>query len=338
MTDNGETYKRMPTTGLGLLLRFFERSSAWLARDHILVVKRLLWFEHYSRFYLPDIQAVSICKTQVGLVWNILLGILTGLMALGVVLNDQSPGFMIATAVFAVPFLLNVGLGPTCICCVYTAVNVHRLPCFNRMSKAKLFLQTVEPMISEVQGQVSDEEIARKAPLIPPLQRSVPGAPAPHKIRHYEGHVHMLLIVTMMFAAILSILQMAMGEQAIGWILALVLIAQFAMSIASAARQSGTDIPRGLRLVVWTAFTHSLLMPILFLFATITTVASRFSQEGQEQTEMLFNGILLASVFVSGVLCLVGRHLLVTFRHDYRLKRMAARTRAQTQTFTQAEI
>jgi hypothetical protein len=336
MSDNGEKYRRMPTTGLGSLLRFFERSSAWLARDHILVVKRILWFEHYSRFYMPDIQAVSVCKTQVGLVWNILLGILTALMALGAVLNDQHPGFMIATAIFVVPLLLNIGLGPTCICCVYTAVNVHKLNCFNRMSKARRFLQAVTPMITEVQGQVSDEEIARKAPLIPPLQRSTPGAPAPHKIHHYEGHVHMILIVTIMFAAIIGMVQLGAQETAVGWIFALVLLTQFAMAIAAAGRQSGTDIPSGLRLVVWAAFAHSLLMPFAFLFASFTAVSRGFNENGQQLTEMLVNGILLASVFVSGVLCLIGRHLLVKFRHDYAAKLMAARTPAQT--FTETEI
>ncbi len=336
MTDNGDKYRRMPTTGLGSLLRLFERSSAWLAQDHILVVKRFLWFEHYSRFYLPDIQAVSICRTQVGQVWNILLGVLTGLLALGAVLNDQSPGFLIATAVFAVPLLLNIGMGPTCICCVYTAVNVHRLPCFGRLSKARLFLQTVRPMISEVQGQVSDEEIAAKAPLIPPLQRSTPGAPAPSKIRHYEGQVHMLLIVMIMFVAIFGMLQLGVQQEATGWLLALAFLAQFAMAIAAAARQSGTDIPNGLRMIVWAAFAHSLAMPFLLVFASIAMLSRGFSPEGVEQTEMVFNAIQLASVFVSGILCLVGRHLLVTFRHSYALKRMAARTR--TQTFSQAEV
>jgi len=319
---------------MGTFLRFFDRSSAWLADDHILVAKRVFWTERYSRFYLADIQAVSICRTQTSLVWSILLGAATGLLALAGLLRGFHPAILVWTAIFGVPLAINLALGPSCICCVYTAVNVHRLSCFNRLSKAIVFLQTIKPLIAEVQGEVSDDEIAEKARLIPPLRRGAPGAPGPRKISHYEGGVHTALLVMMLLVAIASGLQMAAQNEFVGWTLVLLVMAQFGLAIAAASRQSGTDIPGGLRMVVWAAFSHSLVLPVLFVFAGVLSIRRGFSDEFSS-LDLAFSVILLLSACVSGVLFAVGRHLLSTFRNDYRLKRMAARTRTQTQAQSQ---
>jgi len=191
-------------------------------------------------------------------------------------------------------------------------------------------------MITEVQGHISDEEMTRQAQLIPPIQRSEPGAPPRHKIVHYNGGVHVVLLVFILLAAILSVIQVVAGDEAVGWILTLAIMAQFGISIAAAARQSGTDIPSGLRLVVWTAFGQTLALPLLFIFASAATITLTFEPGGAERREMIFDGILMASAIVSGVLSILGRHLLVSFRDKYAYKRMAAR--ARTQTLDQTEI
>ena len=49
------------------------------------------------------------------------------------------------------------------------------------------------------------------------------------------------------------------------------------------------------------------------------------------------NGILLVSMLATTIMCLVGRHLLKTFRHNHRLKKMAAQVQAQAQIQTRAE-
>jgi hypothetical protein len=330
MIENTETYSRMPSTALGTFLRFFDRSSAWLAGDHILMTKRFLWLEQYNRFYLADIQAVTICRTQVSLVWNILLGTGVGLLTLAGTVNGFPPAVMGWLVIFALLLIVNIGLGPTCSCHVYTAVNIHKLPCFNRVSKAMVFLQTVRPLITKVQGEVSDEKIIERAPLIPPLRRTAPGAVTSGPIRHYAGRVHTLLLVLLLSGAILSGLQLVVETEFLGWLTAILFIAQFGMSIAAAARQSGTDIPSALRTVVWLAFGHVLVMVVLFMFAATVWIEMRFSYDESSPTDSVFFTIHMLSMFFSIILCIIGRHLLLTFRNNYRLSRMAATTQRQT--------
>ena len=338
MAESTETYRRMPSTVLGTLLRGFDQSSAWLAGDHVLLSRRTLWIERYNRFYFADIQAVTICRTQTGLVWNILFGTGAGLLTFGGILSGFPPVILVWLAIFALPLIVNIGLGPTCACHVHTAVNTHKLPCFNRLPKAIMFLQTVRPLITEVQGEVSDEELAERAPLIPPIRRTAPGAPTPRPTRHYAGQVHMVLLVLLLFGSIISGLQLVAKTELLGWLTAILLVAQFGMSIAAAARQSGTDIPRGLRTVVWLAFTHVLVMFVLFIIASVMMFEEmshfRYDEASMTSTVSTVNTMYyimnLLSMFFSAILCFTGRYILSAFRDNYRLRRMASTTQVRT--------
>jgi len=338
MAESTETYRRMPSTVLGTLLRWFDQSSAWLAGDHVLLTRRALWIERYNRFYFADIQAVTIRRTQTGLVWNILLGTGAGLLTLGGLLNDFPPAVLVWLAIFALPLIINISLGPTCSCHVHTAVNTHPMPCFNRLPKAIVFLQTIRPLIADVQEEVSDEELAERAPLIPPIRRAAPGALAPRPTRHYDGQVHATLLVLLFFGAIISGLQLVAEAELLGWLTAILLIAQFGMSIAAAARQSGTDIPRGLRTVVWLAFAHVLVMPVLFIIASVVMFEEMagigYDDASTNSTvstiSTMYVMINLLSMFFSVILCFTGRYLLSAFRDNYRLRRMAAAAKRRT--------
>ena len=338
MADSTETYRRMPSTVPGTLLRWSQLSSAWLAADHVLLTGRVLWVERYNRLYFSDIQAVTICRTQTGLVWNILLGAAAGLLALAGLLNGFPQALLVWLAIFTIPLIANIALGPTCSCHAYTAVNDHRLPCFNRWSKAIVFLRTIRPLIEEVQGVVSDDEIVERAPLIPPVRRTAPGAPAPGKIRHYAGQVHMALIVLLFCGAVVSSLQLVAQAALVGWITAALLVAQFGMSIAAAARQAGTDIPGGLRKVVWLSFAHTLVMPVMFAVASVVML-EEMSRNWDDNTsiastvasiDIMYFMINLLSAFYLFTLGFIGRHQLVVFRDRYRLRRMASATRVRT--------
>ena len=325
MAENTETYRHMPTTVLGTLLRWFDRSSTWLASDHILLTRQTLWIEQYNRFYFADIQAVAICQTQTGRVGNILFGTGAGLLALAGMINGPSVPILVWLVLFSVPLIVNTLMGPTCSCCVYTAVNTHKLPCLNRMAKANLFLQIVRPLITEVQGEVSDEEIVERAPLIPPVR-----AAAPRKIHHYNGQVHMSLFILLLLGTIACGVQLAAQSVFVGWLITIVLIAQFGMAIAAAVRQSDTDIPPGLRTVVWLAFGHTLVMPVLFIIAAVATFEYRLSPMENSEADGAFFIVNILSASFSAILCFVGRHLLSTFRDTYRFNRMAARTQVRT--------
>ncbi|MDP6634224.1 MAG: hypothetical protein QGG42_04960 [Phycisphaerae bacterium] len=339
MAESTETYRRMPSTLVGTLLRWFDRSTAWLGDDHVLLASRMLWFERYNRFYFADIQAITICRTQTGLVWNILLGVGTGLIAFGGMLNDFPLVSLIWLGIFALPLIMNVIQGPTCSCHIYTAVSARKLACFNRLDKAALFLQTVRPLVTAVQGEVSDEEIIEQAPLMPVTTRTQPGdLPAGPK-RHYNGRVHNILFIVLLLVAIVFGLQMLREFEAIGWLIAILLALQFAMAISAAAKQSGTNIPNGLRTVVWLAFGQVLLTTVLFVIAGVVgleeSVRYRFEEIMTEDpstpstASMLRFFIYLFSMVCSLALFFVGRHLLTAFQERRRLRRMATTVQAR---------
>jgi len=298
----------------------------------------MLWIERYNRFYFADIQAVTICQTQTGLVWNILFGTGAGLLTLGAIADGLGPLILVWLAIFTVPLVVNISLGPTCSCHIYTAVSTHKMPCFNRLPKAIMFLQTIKPLLAEIQGEVRDEEIVERVPLIPPVRRTAPGTLMPRPTRHYGGHVHTILLSLLFIGAVVSGMQLLAGAEFFGWVMAIVLVAQFGMSIAAAARQSGSDIPRGLRTVTWLAFAHVLVMPVLFIIASVVAFdemsRSRYDEDSvasaASTVRSMYFMINLLSMFFSAILCFTGRHLLSVFRNNYKLKRMAAATRIQT--------
>jgi hypothetical protein len=332
MTEKTETYRRMPATVLGTILRCFDRSTAWLTGDHVLLTKQVFLVERYSRFYFADIQAISVCRTQTGKIWNILFGTGTGLLALGGMINGFDSAILIWLALFAIPLIINTLLGPTCLCCVYTAVNTHDLPCFNRLSKVNMFLRTVKPLIAKVQGQVSDEQIVERAPLVPPVKRMQPGAPPPTRTHHYNGTVHQVMLGIVFVGAVISAIQLTSPSKLFLWLTSIQLLAQFAMAIAAAARQSGTDIPSGLRKVVWVAFAQTLIMAMMIMIISLMRINPRFDTDYEliSTTETIQYATFLGAVLFSAVLGFTGRYMLSRFRSNYRFKAMASEASASS--------
>ena len=344
MSDSTETYSHMPSTVMGTLLRWFDRSTVWLAEDHVLLASRVLWFERYNRFYFTDIQAVTICRTQTGRAWNIVLGAIAGLLTLGGVLGGFPPLVPVLLAIIALPLIGNILLGPTCSCHVHTAVNIRKMPCFNRLGKAIVFLQTVRPLIAEAQGEASNEENAEQASLTPPAARAQ-GALTPGSKRHYGGQVHTALLALLLSGAIISGVQLLMEEEFLTWLTAILLVAQFGMSIAAAARQSGTNIPRGLQTVTWLAFGHALVMLVLCLILFVvegretlerTIAAERFLEDSASEVSVASAASVmryimnLLSMLFSAIVCFTGLYILSAFPDNYRLKRITEAAQRRT--------
>jgi hypothetical protein len=326
MTEKTETYRRMPATVLGTILRCFDRSTTWLAGDHVLLTKQVFLVEHYSRFYFADIQAISVCRTQTGKVWNILFATGTGLLALGGMINGFDSAILIWLAIFAIPLIINTLSGPTCLCCVYTAVNTHDLPCFNRLPKANLFLRTIKPLIAKVQGEVSDEQIVERAPLVSSVKRMQPGVSPPTRTHHYNGTVHQVLLWIVFVGAVTSAIQLTSPSKLFLWLANIQLLAQFGMAIAAAARQSGTDIPSGLRKVVWVAFGQVLIMAMMIMIISLMRIDQEFDTDYEliSKTDTIQYATFLGAVLFSAALGFTGRYLLSRFRGNYRFKAMAS--------------
>ena len=175
------------------------RCSLWLGADHLLAVDSNGYTETYKRFYLRDIQAFTFTLTKRRLVWNWILGTATGICLLGWVVDLLSARPVtsaaiitgsIVTAIFAVPFLLNNLLGPTCKCCLKTAVQTEELPPLKRLLRARKVVARLRPLIGQAQGQsviesasVSGSEAtitaaaASATPVSSPSREDVNGSP-----------------------------------------------------------------------------------------------------------------------------------------------------------------
>jgi hypothetical protein len=67
--------------------------------------------------------------------------------------------FAFLTSVFAVAFLINSVLGPTCICHVRTAVQVEELSSLNRLRRARKMFNRIRPLIAAAQGELPPGEV-----------------------------------------------------------------------------------------------------------------------------------------------------------------------------------
>jgi len=138
------------------------RSSLWLGPDHLLRIDSSGYTENYRRFFLRDIQAVIIRKTD-GLQIRVLVH---GVFVLIWVLSALSAADPIwrgvwwtLTGVSLVLLVINLLLGPCCAFHIKTAVQNEAIPSINRLRKAREVLERLRPLLVSAQGQLSPEEI-----------------------------------------------------------------------------------------------------------------------------------------------------------------------------------
>lgn len=152
----------------GLIAYCCIRSSLWLGGDHLLVIDSTGYSESYKRLHFRDIQAVTIRLSRRRLIWNWVLGVPTAVCLAGWsrdVLRLSGYSLMdwlsavVVTLLVAIPLLINNLLGPTCVCCLRTAVQTEEVPSLGRVAKARRILDRLRPLIAQAQGQLAPEEI-----------------------------------------------------------------------------------------------------------------------------------------------------------------------------------
>jgi hypothetical protein len=181
MSDDLIPYRRLPGTGTGA----FERVKLYLGPDHLLMVSSSGYTENYKRFYFRDIQAITLCKSLRGQVWNGIWGFLTFLSAI-IVLQVGAAVLVvwsIITGIFLLLLGINLGIGPTCVCRIQTAVQTRPLASLNRVRSARKVLTELRALIETSQDPISNEELTlrldqiRRGPLSTPAQAASPMNP-----------------------------------------------------------------------------------------------------------------------------------------------------------------
>src|SRR5512138_662574 len=115
------------------------RSSLWLGEDHLLRIDSTGYTETYRRFFLRDIQAVTIRKT-IGMQVRILVHGVIALFWMMIGLSVTDPiwkGVWFGVAgLFILLLIINVLRGSCCAFHIRTAVQVEPIPSITRIRKA----------------------------------------------------------------------------------------------------------------------------------------------------------------------------------------------------------
>ena len=159
---NHKPYQRLPGRGR----TWTGPSRVWLASDHVLLVLGHGFYESYRRFFFQDIQAVMVHRTHTGKIYTSLW--LFGLLFFGLLVAGVSDPtgrvILLGLAVpFAVGLMINLFLGPTCVCHIRTAVQTERVPAVSRWRTAQRFVSRVSPLIATAQGDLPEEAAGRLA-------------------------------------------------------------------------------------------------------------------------------------------------------------------------------
>jgi hypothetical protein len=144
-------YKKLPGHRRGLI----NGASAWLAPDHILLVRSQRFKEEYKRYYLRDIQAIAVAKAgrfHVSSRGLVLLLLWLIALAMSSWFSSMTPWVWLGALVLAIGWLLISA--DSCYCRIYTAVSSDPLPSVYRNRTARRFLAVIEPRIREMQGEL----------------------------------------------------------------------------------------------------------------------------------------------------------------------------------------
>jgi len=152
MPKSESIYRRLP--GRGVTLTHY--AYLYLGPDHLLQAAATGYSETYKRFYFRDIQAIIIRKTGMWIIGLLALLVPAVLFAIGAISATDGVAAAILGTIAGALFLgslINLLLGPSCVCHLQTAVQTERLPSLNRVRKAQKILNQIRPLIEAEQGK-----------------------------------------------------------------------------------------------------------------------------------------------------------------------------------------
>jgi hypothetical protein len=130
-------------------------TSLWLASNHVMQLTSTGYTESYRRFYLKDIQAIFLVRTERRLHWHLVWGAIFGLGLLIALENGGSAlVYTIILAFGAVTISWNHLLGPACYGVVVTAVQTDRIPSLARVNRSQKVVARLRPLIEAAQADL----------------------------------------------------------------------------------------------------------------------------------------------------------------------------------------
>jgi len=313
--------------------------SLWLAKDHILSIKKRGYVEEYRRFYLTDVQSILMDQTGDGTVWSLILGFVIAVLLLifGLawrVWEWETAGLIawgILAGIFFLGLLINLLKGPTCDCFIQTAVQIDPLPSLHRIRAARKAIQIIRPRIESIQGSVPQQELLSiRSEYSAPEKSSSAETQLGEPIHHESGIFHLTLFSFLIAYAIFSVLDLFYRNVPI-YAGGLVILTGILISMIGAAiRQRNSDMKSILKRTVW--YSLALLIAIalggyvnIFLF-TLRFPQAVFNQWGIMQSMIKSNPLDSTFSIIFHIFCtagsmfigMVGIILLVRHNNSYR--------------------
>ncbi len=312
--------------------------TLWLGGDHLLIVFSTHFNQEFKRFYLRDIQALTIRKTNSATIWTggfLALAATFGLISLGV---SDTVGLWVLwsiAGVFAFFAILNALGGNSCIAEIKTAVQTEELSSLKRLRKAQKTFSILRPLIEEAQGKLTSEQIAAEAGAA--LQRAgdqPPGLTRPlssEPLKPCSGRIHQLLFLLMLLDGLIAASSIYFRHITLIVGQSILMLAVAGLAITALIKQYQTDLADALRRLTWTATIYIVISYFISLGETIALSAGdpaaghdqwalfeKFSQLNPLETPWLL-WILIFNIVGSLVLGALGTMLIKRFRDRRKL-------------------
>lgn len=290
VSATGQTYYRLPGRAKRLFALFInERQRLFLGDDHLLIATSTYYYERYKRFYLADIQALTIQKSAAGAVLNLALGTIAGLfaaMALTSYMNQLDAAVQIVCIVIAGIFLggllINTAFGPTCQTHVLTAVHEEPLHCLGRLYTAQRVVEYLREVIENVQGAVGDLSGAAESAAAS-VERAADRRQTSAMLRRDSGLLHLALFSYLIIDAVLCVVGLYFRSRFPVPPFLVVSFVAVCLALAAAVRQRDTDVPRTIRAAVWAALVSNVIIAFMYFYAAIYDEAGAFGLAAEAQ-------------------------------------------------------
>jgi hypothetical protein len=132
---------------------FFIGYSLWKNSVFLLSISTGPFWENYKRFYFQDIKSLILHETDAWKIWNWAFGLLAVCFGL-IIFVAGGKGIIftgLATGIILAALVVNYFRGPSCVCYIETAVQKEKLISLNRLRSAQKVMDTLKPLIVEVQ-------------------------------------------------------------------------------------------------------------------------------------------------------------------------------------------
>jgi len=249
--------------------------SLHLAPDHLLLRSSAAFAEQYRRFYFTDIEAITICKTVRGILWNAILGLGLFFSLLPILLN-RGPHIVAGSFVgaFGLLLLMNILRGATCQTHLQTRVQKRALP-LRRVRKALRVVNQLTATINEAQVEIAStlprrsENADSSSPSVGTLPAVAP-PPLPSQAEMAgTSWLHLAMIGLLLLSGAAAIWDAWQHQVAIMYVAFAGLGANLAVAIWALVRQRRKVVPMAMGPIAWVSvIAHAVAVPIVYTIYT----------------------------------------------------------------------